>query len=65
MPSDNPDNQRKNDVILREAQKRFAEDVIEQLRRQPNLFGTLTLELSIHGGEITLFRLRSDQTIKT
>lgn len=34
MPSDNPDTQRKNDVILREAQKRFAEDVIEQLRRQ-------------------------------
>lgn len=65
MPSDNPDTQRKNDVILREAQKRFAEDVIEQLRRQPNLFGTLTLELSIHGGEITLLRLRSDQTIKT
>ena len=65
MPSDNPDTQRKNDVILREAQKRFAEDVTEQLRRQPNLFGTLTLELSIHGGEITLFRLRSDQTIKT
>jgi len=65
MPSDNPDTQRKNDAILREAQKRFAEDVIEQLRRQPNLFGTLTLELSIHGGEITLFRLRSDQTIKT
>jgi L-fucose isomerase-like protein len=65
MPSDNPDTQRKNDVILREAQKRFAEDVIEQLRRQPNLFGTLTLELSIQGGEITLFRLRSDQTIKT
>jgi hypothetical protein len=65
MPSDNQDTQRKNDVILREAQKRFAEDVIEQLRRQPNLFGTLTLELSIQGGEITLFRLRSDQTIKT
>jgi hypothetical protein len=65
MPSDNPDTQRKNDVVLREAQKRFAEDVIEQLRRQPNLFGTLTLELSVHGGEITLFRLRSDQTIKT
>jgi hypothetical protein len=65
MSSDNPDTARRNELALREAQRRFLDDVAWHLKRQPQFFGTVGLELTIQAGEIGVIRLRCDQTVKT
>jgi hypothetical protein len=41
------------------------DDVAWHLKRQPQFFGTVALELTIQAGEIGVIRLRCDQTVKT